>query len=124
MCGSYQYLQVERRGDIFCAQIKDQHFDEFQTLQMCEELSNLITNDNCRKLAVSLGPGSPVFLYSVLLAKLFVLQRRLQEDGGSMVLCGVSPQVMTVFKTCAFDDKFRFARTFDDAVAQWEQTDG
>jgi hypothetical protein len=118
MSGSRKkYLDVDQRGDVFCVRFRQHPLDEIQIYEMAKELIGLAGEEGCRKLALSLGPGSPVYLYSVFLAKMYTVQRTYREQGGTLVLCEVDPQVMNVFETCGFGDKFTFAADFDEAVA-------
>lgn len=112
---TYQQIETDRRGDVFCVSMKHRKLSEGQVLEMVEEVRDLIDEDGCRKLALSLGPGSPECLYSVFLAKLFQVRRRLLELDGHMVLCDVTPDVMEVFEACHLTEFFEFSPDFDAA---------
>jgi hypothetical protein len=89
--------------------------DEAELADLNEEFL-LLLDDGCRLMALSLGPESPLFLYSVFLARLVTLQRMLRERGGAMVLCELNQEVMRIFEACRLDLQFRFARDLDDAT--------
>ncbi len=114
----YHHLQVERRGDVFCVRLRWPRIEETDIHEMADELAGLGRLQPCRGVAVSLGPHSPECLYSVFLAKLYWAQRILRESGVGLVLCDVSPAVRTIFEAVKLDDRFRFARDFDAAVAE------
>jgi hypothetical protein len=76
---------------------------------MANELMDLIERGGCRKLVLSLGPGTLECLYSVFMAKLVMIHRRLQEHEGAMIICDVTPDIMTVFEACKLQNYFEFA---------------
>jgi anti-anti-sigma factor len=117
----FRHVEVEVRGDVFCVRFRSRRLDETGIYEMADELIALGQEEGCRKLALSLGPGSPEFLYSVFLSKLLTVQRRLRELGGSLKLCVVSPEVMTVFAACQLQDTFDFTTDFETAVAAWDK---
>jgi anti-anti-sigma regulatory factor len=119
MTRPYHYIDVERRGDVFCTRLRQSQLDEPMIYELAGELRQLVTDESCRKLALSLGPQAPEFLYSVFLAKLITLRRVLHEQEGELVLCYVSPPVRSIFATCCLEGLFRFLPDFDAAVAYW-----
>jgi hypothetical protein len=119
MTRPYHYIDVERRGDVFCTRLRHPQLDEPMIHELAGELRQLVIEESCRKLALSLGPDAPQCLYSVFLAKLITLQRVLNEHEGELLLCNVSPPVRSIFATCCLDQLFRFIPDFDAAVALW-----
>ncbi len=117
MARPYHYIEVERRGDVFCTRLRRSQLDEPMIHELAAELRQLVTEESCRKLALSLGPEAPQCLYSVFLAKLITLQRLLRERGGELVLCHVSPPVRNIFATCCLDQLFHFEPDFSGTVA-------
>src|SRR5258708_23202146 len=94
MARPYSHIDVERLDDIFCVHMRDRKMDETQVQEFSDELMSLVLDDGCRKLVLSLGPGSPDCLYSIFLAKLYTLRRRLGELGGTMKLVDVTDEVI------------------------------
>jgi hypothetical protein len=119
MTRPYHYLDVERRGDVFCTRLRRSQLDEPMIYELAAELRQLVTEESCRKMALSLGPDAPQCLYSIFLAKLITLQRILREHEGELVLCFVSPPVRSIFAACCLDQLFHFEPDFDAAVAYW-----
>lgn len=122
MCRPKRYLQVERRGEVFCVRLSQPRLEEAQIYEMGAELRALVTEEGCRKMALSLGPESPECLYSVFLAKLISVQRVLREHGGELVLCQVQRVVRDIFVACGLDNLFAFLPDFEAAVTRWEHT--
>lgn len=119
MTRSYRHIAYECRGDVFCVRISQTHLDEPTLHEMGNEVRQLILEDGCRKMALSLGPESPQGLYSMFLAKLISIQRLLREHKGELVLCEVQPAVRDIFASCCLDQLFRFLPDFDAAVAHF-----
>lgn len=122
MTRPYRYINVECRGDVFCVRLTQKQFDEPMLYEMVGEVRDLITEDGCRKMALSLGPESPEFLYSIFLAKLISIQRMLREHQGELVLSHAQPIVRDIFAACCLDQLFHFVRDFEAAVEYFAQT--
>jgi anti-anti-sigma factor len=119
MNNHYRHIKVETQGDVFCVRLRNPRMDESAIFQLGDELVALAKQDGCRKLALSLGPVPPDCLYSVFLAKLVMVQRVHNENGGEMVLCDVTPLVKSTFEVTQLDRRFTFVSDFDAAVARW-----
>ena len=116
MSRQYRYISVDRKGDAFCVRLRKFRLEEHEIYALTEELLGLISDEGCRKLALSLGPQEPQCLYSVFLAKLITVRRRLMENGGALVLCEASPAVLDVFAACQLQDYFVFTPDMASAV--------
>jgi anti-anti-sigma factor len=104
----YRHIEVACPGDVFCVRLRQPKLDETALYELCDELTRLVTEDGCRKLVLSLGPPEPQFLYSIFLAKLVTLQRRLKGNGGALKLCEVGPETMSIFDACGLARLFEF----------------
>jgi anti-anti-sigma factor len=107
---------VDRKGDVFFVRLRKTRLEENEIHELSEELSSLISEQSCRKMALSLGPEEPQCLYSVFLAKLISLRRRMLEAGGTLVLCNASPAVRDVFAACQLQDYFDFSPDAASAI--------
>jgi hypothetical protein len=112
----FRHLEVERRGDVFWARLRRNQLGEFDVLELADELQTLVVDQGCRQLALRLGPEALECLYSVFLAKLVMIRRRLLECGGLLVLWDAPPDVLGVFEACHLKDHFQFAP--DEAAAR------
>ena len=72
------------------------------------ELGRLISEENCRKMALLLGPEEPECLISVFLAKMINLQRRLESLGGAFALAEVSDYTRNIFRVAGIERFFHF----------------
>ena len=118
----FQQIAVERKGsgDIFCVRLRNSHMEEPQILALTEEILSLISEDNCRKLVLSLGPGDLTCLYSVFLAKLVMIRRHLLEKGGKLTISEATPATIGVFDACHLKDYFEFHPDQDSAIASFK----
>jgi anti-anti-sigma regulatory factor len=117
MSSAYRHIACERQGEVFCVRFSKRQMGETDILEMADEISRLI-QEGCRKLVIRLGPGEMDCLYSVFLAKLVMVQRLLQEQGGRLVLSESSPLTQEIFRACRLDGHFHFAPTLEAAVAE------
>jgi len=99
--------------------MRKRKLDETELHEFIDEVLSLIHDEGCRKMALSLGPGSPECLYSIFLAKLFTVRKRLIEAGGKLKLCDVTPDVVGVFEAVHLQDFFDFVPDMATAVAQF-----
>jgi anti-anti-sigma factor len=104
----YQHLDYQEQEGVFCVRLTQGKMQEEGLEKLSAELARLIDEDGCRKMVLSLGPGDLECLYSVFLAKLINLQRRLDGVGGSMVLAEVSQNTQDVFRATGLDRFFKF----------------
>jgi hypothetical protein len=117
----YRHIVVERQGDVWCAHLAAPRLLECHLDELGDEFARLVNDDGCRKLVLSLGPQDPECLYSVFLAKLVTLLRRLQGAGGALKLADASAETHDIFTACHLDKMFDFAPTTAAAVAALEQ---
>jgi anti-anti-sigma factor len=115
----YRQIEVERAGDVCCVRLRQHRMDESALHELGRELTHLVTEGAARRLALSLEHVSPDCLYSVFLAKLVTVRRTLQEHGGALKLCGVTPDTVGVFEACQLKSYFDFAPDLAAAVTAW-----
>ncbi|MFL5246022.1 MAG: STAS domain-containing protein [Gemmataceae bacterium] len=114
---SYRHIVVNPVEDVFCVALKDTRLDEAEVYEWADEVLSLLNDRGCRKLVLALGPDSPDCLYSVFIAKILMLRRRIVEQGGIMKLCSVSPHVKSVFEACQLTNYFDFHPDRESALA-------
>lgn len=56
------------------------------------------------------------YMGSSALGLMVNIRQRVKQAGGQLVLCGLSPRLLQVFKTCCMERLFRVARTLDQAL--------
>jgi anti-sigma B factor antagonist len=104
----YQTIDHDEKDGIFCVRIKSGTLHEEGLEDFSTELARLIDEGGCRKMVLCLGPGDLECLYSVFLAKLITLQRRLEAVAGTLALAEASTNTQEVFRVTGLDRHFRF----------------
>ena len=57
------------------------------------------------------------YLGSSMLGLFVNVRERVRQAGGKLVLCGMSPQLLRIFKTCCLESLFTIAKSRADALA-------
>jgi anti-anti-sigma factor len=119
MTDSYRQIVIERHGNVAVVRLARTRLDENEIYELSRELHRLATQDGCPRIVLCLGPETPECLYSVFLAKLISLQRRLDAIGGALKLCQCTPQVIEILDVCVLLDRFDLVDSPAEALAQW-----
>ncbi|MFO0865312.1 MAG: STAS domain-containing protein [Gemmataceae bacterium] len=114
---AYRHLEVERIGDVAVARLTHREYNDLTLDEMNAELARPIDEDGCRSLVVVFGPREPECLYSVFLAKLLNLHRRLESNGGRLILSQVPPLALNVIRTSGLERFFHIERDQESALA-------
>ena len=104
----YQLIETARDGAVFCVRLRQSRFDDDGLEQLGAELARLIDEEGCGRMVLCLGPGDLTCLYSVLLAKLINLHRRLEATGGGFALAELDPDTRQLFALAGLEKFFRF----------------
>ena len=57
------------------------------------------------------------YMGSAALGLLVNLRQQIKQSGGRLVLCGMSPQLIHIFKTCCMERLFKIVKGRKDAIA-------
>ena len=87
--------------------------DEFDRLN--ESILELIRAEPEGQWVLDLSQLS--YMGSAALGLLVNLRQQIKQSGGRLVLCGLSPQLLHIFKTCCMEKLFRIVKSRKDAVA-------
>src|SRR5262249_1463966 len=101
MSHGYRHIDVKQDGSVALVRLVKSRLEEPEIPQLFNELLHLAREKGCTRIALSLGPQPPDCLYSIFLAKLIWLQRRLGEMGGGLKLCECAPKVTEILDSCA-----------------------
>lgn len=118
MSAAYRQIDVEKNGDVYCARLLTRRLSEKDVYEFGEDILKLINKEGCRKLVLDLGPKDLLCIYSVFLAKMVTLNRRLTKDGGALKLARVGPETYHVFEICHLHTLFDFCPDVATAVAE------
>lgn len=116
---AYRHIDVELHDTIAIVRMVKPRLDEHEIHQLFQEVMDLARAKGCTRIGLCLGPQTPDCLYSVFLAKLISLQRRLYEMGGGLKLCQCTPQVVEILDACVLLDRFDLVPNVQIALDQW-----
>jgi anti-anti-sigma factor len=58
------------------------------------------------------------YLGSSMLGLFVNMRERIRQGGGTLILCGMSQQLLRIFKTCCLERLFAIVKTRGDALSQ------
>ena len=87
--------------------------DESNIIEIANHLFDLVDKQKGVKLLLNFT--NVQYLSSTVLGKLITLNTRVNEDRGKLVLCGIRPQILEVFKITKLTKLFDIAE--DEATA-------
>ena len=105
-----------RTGDVNVVDLTLPHtldIDEFDRLN--EAILELIRGEPEGHWVFDLSQLS--YMGSAALGLLVNLRQQIKQSGGRLVLCGLSPQLLHIFKTCCMEKLFKIVKSRKDAVA-------
>jgi anti-anti-sigma factor len=121
MAEPYRQLEVEQVADVFCVRLRHARLDIGSLDELTAEMDRLVDEQDCRKMVISLGPEEPECMYSLFLAKLVSLQKRLQMAEGSLTIAEASKDVQKIFEVCGLESLFDFKPSRTAALAALRQ---
>jgi anti-anti-sigma factor len=121
MVETYRHLDVEQIGDVFCLGLRQPRLDAPELEELLADIDRCVLSTGCRKVVFLMGPEEPQCMYSVFLAKLVALQKRLQQAGGALKIAEASQTVQNIFEACRLRHFFNFAADRNEAIAALNQ---
>jgi anti-sigma B factor antagonist len=90
-------LNVQQKSGVYVVHFMDRKIlDESNIVEIANDLFDLV--DKNKPIKLCLNFGNVQYLSSTVLGKLITLNTRVGEDNGKLVLCGIRPQILEVFK--------------------------
>ena len=87
--------------------------DEFDRLN--ESMLELVRSEAEGQWVIDLSQLD--YMGSAALGLLVNLRQQIKQSGGRLVLCGLSPRMMLIFKTCCMEKLFRIVKSRKDAIS-------
>ncbi|MCS7046869.1 MAG: STAS domain-containing protein [Gemmataceae bacterium] len=113
----YTLISTDLCGSVTCVRLAKKELNDSDLQELGNEVARLVDEDGCRKIVLVLGPDDPKCLYSVFLAKLLNLQRRLQATGGGLALACLSETTRDLFHAAGLEPFFQFYPDTASALA-------
>lgn len=111
----YRYITVDWQAPVFCVRLNQSTFSDLELEELGAEIARVVDEEGGRKLVLVLGPEEPQCLYSVFLAKLVNLQKRLESDGGLLAIAELGSAGQAIFQAAGLERYFRFFHNADAA---------
>lgn len=109
------YFTIDDRGAAVVVRIAKSGLSEEDNIeQLGQELSMLVDQFGCRRLAVNFEIVT--LITSAALGKFISLHRNLHRREGRLVLCGVAGMVQDVLDATRLNEYFTMTATADEAV--------
>lgn len=108
-------LEVEQIGDVTVVQFVDRKILDEQNIQTIgEQLFGLVDEEGWKQILLNFA--NVEYLSSAALGKLITLNKKVQQAGGKLVLCGISPQIIEVFEITKLDKFFKIMKDEQKAL--------
>ena len=98
-------VEVEEIGDVTVAWLTDRKVLEAAHIEAVGDQLTALVNDPARKKLV-VNFDKVEFMSSAALGMLVTLQRKARAAAVKLVLCGIDPQILEVFKLTKLDKQF------------------
>lgn len=113
----FEQIVITMQDDVFCLRLQRRELDERGLEALGAEIARVIDELGCRKMVLNLGPEEPLCLYSVFLAKLVNLQRRMKNAGGAIALATLAKGTLKIFQVAGLEKYFNFHPDQESALA-------
>jgi anti-sigma B factor antagonist len=111
----YCHLEVGKKGDVILVRLgKHRVLDEQTVNKISDELLGVADRPDCHRLLLDLSGVTQ--LSSAMLAKLVQLHKKMVSKGEKLRLCGLNPQLRSVFATTRLDWLFDITDTEASAL--------
>ena len=98
-------LKVEDIGDVTVVNFTERKIIEEQNIQVIgEQLFELVDSDKCKKILLNFRNVD--YLSSAALGKFITLHKKLEDEGGRLILCNIAPAIFEVFEITKLDKFF------------------
>ena len=106
---------AQRDGAMIVGFIESKIYEETAITSLSEELQAVTVQPDCRKLILNFSGVE--LITSAMLGKLISTNRRMDEKGGTMIMCEMGDNLRTVFQTTKLDNILKICETEADALA-------
>jgi anti-anti-sigma factor len=96
---------------------RDSIFHAKEVEELSDELLRLVEEEGRTRLLLSLSGIQ--YLSSAMLVKLIALKKRVEQDQGRLVLCGLSPVLCDIFRVSKLDHLFEIESDEASALAHF-----
>ena len=91
----YRHLQLAKNADVVIARFVDQKLLDSLAVKVGEEMLSVADQKDCFKLLLNFSGVDHVA--SAILSRLLTLNRKMNQKGGKLRVCEISPELRSVF---------------------------
>jgi anti-anti-sigma factor len=114
-------LAIRKITDVTVVSLQEARLLEAHPLDAIgTELYHLVDKMDCRKLVLDLSKVQ--FLASAAISVLIILHRKSTAIQGSLVICGLRPDLMKIFEIMKLTKVFKFAPDESEALSMFGDT--
>jgi anti-anti-sigma factor len=107
---------AQRDGATIVGFLESKIHEEMAIASLGGELQAVTAEPDCRKLILNFS-GVEI-ITSAMLGKLISTNRRMDEKGGTMIMCEMGDNLRTVFRITKLDNILKICETEADALAR------
>ncbi len=104
----FRLIAVQKHGHACSVRLLKGVVEDAELEELGSEISRLLDEEGCQNLVLVLGPENPGCMFSVFLAKLLNLKKRLDAVGGRLVLANVHPEALKVLQVVGVEKFFTY----------------
>lgn len=110
----YEMFDVTDIDGVMVLRLRVRELDETKLQRLTRELGEVAEEPQRRRFVVDLGEVS--FLTSTGIGAMIALQKKVQAGGGVLKLCGLNPDIRSLFTITQVDRLFDIQANADEAV--------
>jgi anti-sigma B factor antagonist len=118
----HERVQLDEGIVVTMVRFREPHIAEtLEVEDMGKELYALVETQSSPRLVIDFSTVE--FFSSAALGKLISLLSRVRARQGTLILCGIRPALLDVFRTCHLDRIFQIRADREDALSSWSRSE-
>ena len=114
LVADYEMFDVCEINDITIIRLRARELDETKLQRLTQELGKVVEEPQRERLVVDLGEVA--FLTSTGIGAIIALQKKVHAVGGTLKLCGLHPDIESLFAITQVNRLFDIQADADEAV--------
>jgi anti-sigma B factor antagonist len=114
LVADYEMFDVCDMNGVTVIRLRARELDETKLQRLTQELAKAVEEPQRKRLVIDLEEVA--FLTSTGIGAIIALQKRLHASGGTLKLCGLHPDIQSLFAITQVDRLFDIQPNADEAV--------
>lgn len=110
----HRHLRVTERGDLLILEFLGDRLHAHMAADIAEELHEPIAREGVAKILLDFARVE--YACTDVIGKVVILNRKMQERGGKLTLCGICPAIRKILAVTKFDTILDIAEGEADAL--------